>query len=99
MDANRIACVKVMKEGISKGNYEITGVLKTGELIITLLSDLDKEYLKKILNSNKTEEEKLFMTKKLMSIKGRPAEELLQVYKQNTCEECDRSSKNGLRLR
>lgn len=99
MDANRIPNISIMKKGISKGNYEITGILKTGELVITLLDDIEKDYLKKVVSSNKSKEEKLSCVKKLMATRGRPANELLQVYKQNICCQDERSPKNGLRLR
>lgn len=99
MDANKISSVAVMKDGISKGMFEITGILETGELTITLLNDVEKEYLGKVLNSNKSNKVKLQCVNKLIATRGRPAKELLQVYKQNVCEEGKRNKKNGLRLR
>jgi hypothetical protein len=99
MDANKIASVEVMKDGISKGCYEITGILKTGEIVIALLSDTEKECLDLIIKLDTSNEEKLEKVKYLMSTRGRPAEELLQVYKQNVCGKKERSLKNGLRLK
>lgn len=99
MDANRISNVNVMKKGISKGDYEITGILETGELVITLLNDTEKDYLKEVLSSDKSKKEKLNCVKKLIATRGRPANELLQVYKQNICRQDERSPKNGLRFR
>lgn len=99
MDANNISSIEVMEDGIAKGMFEITGILKTGELVITLLNDVEKEYLNRVLNSNKANKGKLHCIKKLMGTRGRPAKELLQVYKQNVCEENKRSKKNGLRFR
>lgn len=99
MDANNISSIAVMKDGILKGMFEITGILETGELVITLLNDVENEYLRKVLNSNKSNKVKLHCTKKLIATRGRSAKELLQVYKQNVCEKGKRNKKNNLRLR
>lgn len=100
MDSNRIPSADVIKDGIGKGMYEITGILKTGEIVIALLSDVEKEYLSRVLiNSTKSKKYKLNCVKALINTRGRPAKELLQVYKQYTCKNYQKSSKNGLRFR
>lgn len=99
MDANRIAKIEGMKEFIAVGLYEITGILETGEIVIALLSDIEKEYLDKVFTMNKSKSRKLFCVQSLRNVLGRPANELVQVYKQKTCKKVERSFKNGLRLR
>lgn len=98
MDARNIG-IKAIKEGIEKGWYELTGVLETGELVIALMGDPEKSILKDVCNSNKSNSEKLEEIQHLIEILGRPADELLQVYEQNTCSKNQRCLKNGLRLR
>ncbi|MHB9921710.1 hypothetical protein CGQ39_12540 [Clostridium botulinum] len=90
MDAKRMT-TKIIKEGIAKGNYEITGILETCEIVIAVLSDTEIE----ILNTVKKHGD----VKKFIDIKGRPANEILQVYKQKVCKKGDRCIKNGLRFR
>lgn len=97
MDANRMS-IDAMKEGISKGFYELTGVLKTGEIVISLTGTLEKD-LVSILDSMSNDNEKLEYTKKIMDIKGRPAHEIMQIYYQNTCSKEERNKTNGLRIR
>lgn len=98
MDARRMS-VAAVKEGISRGCYELTGVLETGELVIALVSDSDVDLLLPSLKSNLPNEEKLKNTQLLISTKGRPAEEIMQIYNQYTCEKNQRCKSNGLRLR
>lgn len=90
MDAKKMT-TKIIKEGIAKGNYEITGVLETGEIVIAVLLDTEIEILNTVKNHGDV--------KKFIDIKGRPANEILQVYKQKVCEKSDRCMKNGLRIR
>lgn len=97
MDVRKLE-TKIINEAISKGNYEITGALKTGELVIAIVGDLEKECLELILNSDKSKEEKLISIQALMGTRGRPAEELLQIYKQKECCNTERYFK-GLRPR
>lgn len=98
MDANTMS-KKAINEGINKGYYKITGVLKTGEVVIALLGDVEKDSLIPALQSEKSKEDKLKMTKALIDVKGRPAKEIMQIYKQYTCGKNKKCNKNGLRLR
>ncbi|EPY2286107.1 hypothetical protein ACXAT6_003365 [Clostridium sporogenes] len=91
MDAKKMT-TKIIKEGITKGNYEITGILESGEVVIAVLSDTEIKVLNKIENHGDE-------VKRFIDIKGRPADEILQVYKQKQCEKSDRCMKNGLRIR
>lgn len=97
MDANRMS-VEAIREGISKGFYELTGVLETGEIVISLTGTIEKD-LVSILESMTNDNEKLKFTKKVMNIKGRPAQEIMQIYYQSTCSKEERNKKNGLRIR
>lgn len=90
--------VEAIREGISKGFYELTGVLETGEIVISLTGTLEKD-LVSILDSMSNDNEKLKYTKRVMDIKGRPAQEIMQIYYQNTCFKKARNKKNGLRIR
>ncbi|MBO3344349.1 hypothetical protein JJB52_08725 [Clostridium perfringens] len=98
MDAKNMG-IKAIKEGISKGNYEVTGVIETGEVIIALVTDVDKVFIKEVLESSESNEEKLRVTKNIMKIKDRPAQELMQVYKQKCDLNYPRCKKNNLRIR
>jgi NhaP-type Na+/H+ and K+/H+ antiporter len=97
MDARNLTS-NVIKEAISNGNYEITGALETGELVISIIGDFEREMLSKIFNTNIKENEKLENLKAFMSTRGRPAEELMQIYHQNYCS-IDEKYKKGLRKR
>lgn len=90
--------VEAIREGISKRFYELTGVLETGEIVISLTGTLEKD-LVSILESMSNDNEKLKYTKRVMDIKGRPAQEIMQIYYQNTCSKEARNKKNGLRIR
>lgn len=98
MDAHKMN-LSAIKEGIKRGNYMVTGILETGELVIALINDSDKKYLNDVLSSDKSSNEKLKLVQNLIEIKDRPAEELLQVYEQNICNKKQICLKNGLKLR
>ena len=98
MDAKNMG-IKAIKEGISKGNYEVTGVIETGEIIIALVTNVDKVFIKEVLESSESNEEKLRVTKNIMKIKDRPAQELMQVYEQKCDLNYPRCKKNNLRIR
>ena len=95
MDANIIG-IKAINEGISKGDYKITGVLSTGEVVLTLFTDLDKEILKEMQNIDADKEKIL---KKVIESKGRPALEWEQVFKQEFDIKSKRCLKNNLILK
>lgn len=97
MDAKRMG-IKAIKEGIFKGNYELTGVLESGELTIALVNKSDQIFIKEILDSNKSNDEKLERTKELIETKGRAALELMQIYEQKCSLSSIRCGKNGLRI-
>lgn len=90
MDAKKLG-VRVIKEAIEKGNYELSGILETGEIVVSIISDTEIDILKNI----NTEEQ----LKKLIDIKGRPAKELVQVYNQKNSNSFNRCYKNNLRIR
>lgn len=90
--------VEAIREGILKGFYELTGVLETGEIVISLTGTIEKD-LVSILDSMSNDNEKLEYTKKIMDIKGRPAHEIMQIYYQSTCSKEKRNKRNGLRIR
>lgn len=98
MDARNLG-IEVIKEGISKGFYEITGVLETGEITISLITDFDKRFVREVLESNVNDEDKLRRTKKIMKIKNRPAQEIMQVYEQKCNLNYPKCKKNNLRIR
>lgn len=98
MDARTLG-LDVIKEGISKGLYEITGVLETGEITISLITDSDRRFVREVLESDANDEEKLRRTKNFMKIKGRPAQEIMQVYEQRCILNYSRCKKNNLRIR
>lgn len=98
MDANKLL-TKIIKEGIAKKSYEITGILDTGEITVAILCDIEKEYLNKVINSNKSDSEKFNDVMALMDTRGKPAKELLQVYEQNICDKSKRNPRNNLRFR
>ena len=94
MDANKMN-IKAINEGIQRGNYALTGILKTGEVTLTLLTDLDKEILKELEGKN-NKEAKL---KKIIKLKNRPALEWEQVFKQEFDIKLSRCFKNNLILK
>lgn len=90
MDARKMG-INIIKEGIARGNYEITGILNTGEITLAILSDTEIEILNTITEDKQIEN--------FRDIKGRPAKELLQVYKQKHSDDKNRCIKNNLRLK
>lgn len=99
MDAKRLT-TQTIKEGIEIGCYELTGVLETGEGVIAILDgNVDRNFIKEVLESNISNMGKLEKTKNLMKIKGRPAQELMQVYEQKCSSNHPRCKKNNLILR
>lgn len=98
MDARKLE-LEVIKEGISEGFYIVTGVLETGEITIALISDLDEVFIDRVLESGKSDDEKLRRTKNLMKIKGRPSQEIMEIYKQKCDLNHPRCKKNNLRIR
>ncbi|RXI58091.1 hypothetical protein [Clostridium tetani] len=90
MDARKLT-TNIIKEGIARGNYEITGILETGEITVAILSDVEIEILNTITKDKQI--------KNFMNMKGRPAKELLQVYKQKYSDDKNRCIKNNLRLK
>lgn len=91
--------IKAINEAVLKGNYVVTGVLNSGEVTIALITDLDKRFVREVLESDANDEYKLRMTKKLMKIKNRPAQEIMQVYEQKCDLNYQRCKKNNLRIR
>lgn len=98
MDARNLG-IEVINEIISIGDYEITGVLETGEIILALITDDDRKFIYDVLESSKSLDEKLKETKKLRKIKGRQAHEIIQVYEQKCCLNYPRCKKNNLIIR
>ncbi|MGO5075221.1 hypothetical protein ACTQ4K_14995 [Clostridium sporogenes] len=95
MDAKKMT-TKIIKEGIAKGNYEITGILETGEIVIAVLSDIEINCLNEI-------EKHDYDIENFINIQGRPADEILQAYKERECERnnirANTCKKNRLRFR
>ena len=91
MDANKIS-LKIINEAIEKKNYKITGILESGELIITLLSDTDLKILEQIKNAD----DKKVLLDNVIKLKGRLALEWEQVFIQEFDLLSNRCLKNNL---
>ncbi|EDT16272.1 hypothetical protein [Clostridium perfringens] len=99
MDARRMS-LNAIKEGLEKGMYEITGVLETGEIVVAISGDIEKEFKRRILDITFiSNSRKIIATKKLISEMGRPAREIMQIYKQCCDLNVKRCPKNNLRIR
>lgn len=73
--------INAIQEGISRGNYKITKVLETGEVVIALVSDFEKELLSKI--SDLSENEALEKISKFKKLTDKQSDELCRAYKAN----------------
>lgn len=82
MDARKMSA-KVITEAIKQEQYVITGFTESGEVTLTLISKLDKKFIKKILETDVTAEEKLQAISRLLNVKGRDAQEYMQIYLQS----------------
>lgn len=86
MNAKKMS-VEAIKEGIAKEMFYVTGVTKQGEVILVLISNVEKEVIEK-------GEEALI--KYLEYFPDR--QEMRQAYLENTSNEV-RNQKNNLRVR
>ena len=99
MDA-RLMNLEAVKEGIRRECYEITGVLETGEVILALVTESEKNLKERFLvNKFKSESVKISSVRRFMNKKGRPAKEIMQIYKQYCDTKTKRCKKNNLRIR
>lgn len=98
MDARKLS-EKVIREAIEKQAYEMTGITENGEVVLTIITNSEINLLNRILENEKTEEEKLIDIKKVMSLKGRDAGEYMQIYLQNIATRNEVCKVNGLRLK
>lgn len=100
MDGRKLE-TKIIKEAISKGSYELTGILNTGEIVISIVNpSSEKKIIEKYIDDEEiSDEEKMIKIKKLIKIKGRPAQELMQIYLQKVDLNYPRCKKNNLIFR
>lgn len=98
MDARKLR-VKIINEAIKKGNYIITGITDNGEIVVSIISDMEKESILKCFSEKKSKEEKLKFIKRMQSISGRSANELMQIYLQETAPKEKCCIGNGLRIK
>ena len=100
MDGRKLE-TKIIKEAISKGSYELTGILNTGEIVIAIVNpSCEKKIIEKYFDDEKiSNEEKLKITKKFIRRRGRPAKEFMQVYEQKCNLIYPRCKKNNLIFR
>ncbi len=91
--------IKVLNELILRGLYEITGVTDDGEVVLAIISEDDKKIIESNIRNFRSDEQKLELIKKLISVKGRPAKELMQIYLQETAQKEDCCLGNGLRIK
>lgn len=90
----------IIRDAIGKKNYELTGLLKTGEITIAIVSDHEKEMVEFIMNSpNKNKKE---MIEHLKKSTDNSTDEILEVFKQLSVSGKDKNNicwKNGLRIK
>lgn len=100
MDAKMLGR-EIIKEAINEGSYELTGILETGEIIISIVNPTsERKIIEKYLdNKNISNEKKLKIIERFMKTKGRSAQELMQVYKQKCSLDYPRCKKNNLIIR
>lgn len=90
---------KAIKEAVSNGDYELTGILKTGEVTMAILTPIEKDVLEKINISRGTDAVKTI--NKFNKRVGNSTNEVIEVYKQFVANHCSENicRKNGLRIR
>lgn len=98
MDARKLR-VKIINEAIKNRNYRITGITDNGEIVISILSNMEKESISRCFSEKKSQEEKLNLIKSMQNISGRSANELMQIYLQETAKKEDCCIGNGLRIK
>ena len=82
MDARK-ETLKTIVTAIRNENFKFTGITDTGEIIIAVLSDMDKKLLDKCFHREWGNKEKLKYIKNIAEIQGRSAKELMNIYLQN----------------
>lgn len=90
----------VIDEAIRKGNYELTGLLETGEITIAIMTDLEKEVLEHIVSTPNDNKEEII--EDFIKSTRNETSELLEVYKQWSVSEKDMDNvckKNRLRFK
>lgn len=98
MDARKLG-IKAIKEAIQEQAYELTGITENGEVILAIVCDSESLLINKLLRNGKTEMEKSRNIKKLMQVRGRDAEEYMQIYLQRIVEDDKVCKANGLRFK
>ena len=98
MDARKLE-QNVIREMIEEGEFLLTGITNYGEVVVTIMPNVDKEILKENITSEMSKKEKKRIIKKFMKTKGRPAKEFMQVYLQEVAPKRKRCKKNWLRSR
>ena len=98
VDARKMS-LKVIREAIEKEAFEFTGITENGEIVLAIMGDSEKTILNEILENKKTEEEKLREVEKAMSVRGRNAQEYMQIYLQSIAKKNEACKANGLRLK
>ncbi|KIN82148.1 hypothetical protein [Clostridium botulinum] len=87
-----------IKAFIDSGNYELTGLLETGEITIAIVSDLERDTLKKVMKSSNINKEQII--KDLNNLTDNRTNEILEIYKQLSANETlNICKKNGLRIK
>ncbi|MBA4509169.1 hypothetical protein H1057_14130 [Clostridium sporogenes] len=87
-----------IKTFIDNGNYELTGLLETGEITIAIVSDLERDTLKKIMKSSNINKEQII--EELNNLTDNHTSEVLEIYKQLSANDTlNICKKNGLRIK
>ncbi|WP_125153632.1 hypothetical protein [Clostridium rectalis] len=87
-----------IKAFIDNCNYELTGLLETGEITIAIVSDLERDTLKKVMESSNINKEQII--KELNNLTDNHTNEILEIYKQLSANDTlNICKKNGLRIK
>lgn len=87
-----------IKTFIDNGNYELTGLLETGEITIAIVSDLERDTLKKVMKSSNINKEQII--EELNNLTDNHTNEILEIYKQLSANDTlNICKKNGLRIK
>lgn len=98
MDARKLSR-EVIIEAIEKKAYELTGVTENGEVVLSVLGDSERDILNRIFKEKDTDEEKLIWVEKAMDVRGRNAQEYVQIYLQKITPKDKVCKVNGLRFK
>lgn len=98
MDARKLS-KKVIIEAIENKAYEFTGISKDGEVILAIVGDSERKILNYIFNEKNTDDEKLMWIRKAIDVRGRNAQEYMQIYLQNIAPKDKVCKVNGLRIK